>query len=159
MSTFINLNESKLMEYYEAVMDEVYLQYFTFPSEIPNIPISDADRADMSYYESMGRGLASMQGVEQKPWYGGNPWHLMGLADDLFIRRYGIDAFRKIEAKRVKFHNDPRYCNGLLRRERGQVQVSVSRNANEFLSCLGFMFVALMTAGAIVLFLKLINGG
>lgn len=87
MSPFIHLNESKLMEYYEKMMDEVYLQYFTFPSDIPNIPISDADRADMSYYEAMGRGYADQLPKDTHP-----------------------------NSKRVKFHRDPKYCNGLLRR-------------------------------------------
>ena len=35
MGTFIHLNESKLMDYYEKMMDEVFLQYHTHPSEIP----------------------------------------------------------------------------------------------------------------------------
>ncbi len=84
-STYIHLNESKLMEYYEKMMDEIYLEYFTFPSDIPNIPMSDADRADMSYYNAMGRAYADLLPPGKKN-------------------------------KRVKFHSDPKYCNGLRRR-------------------------------------------
>ena len=94
MGTFIHLNESKLMDYYEKMMDDIYLQYFTFPSDFPYLPISDADRADMSYYEAMGRGHAQAAGLE------------------------GETTARFSPSPRVNHHSDPKYCNGLPRRSR-----------------------------------------
>lgn len=156
MSTFINLNESKLMDYYEKMMDEVYIKYFTFPSDIPYIPIGEEDRSDMSYYEAMGRGLADAAGVGgYKPLSGKDPDNLMGLTDKAFISQYGIDAFRKIEKKRVKFIRDERYCNGLPRR--GGAASVARQNVNEGLSCFFVMVVAVVTLAITVWIANFMN--
>lgn len=87
MATLIHLNESKLMEYYEKMMDEVYLTHFSFPSNLPHLPINDSEMGEMIYYEAMARGLA----------------------DQLPKNKGG-------KSKRVNLHSDPKYSNGLRRR-------------------------------------------
>jgi hypothetical protein len=87
MSTIIPLNESKLMDFYEKIMDEVYLIYHTHPTNIPHMPISDEERAEMSYYEAMARDVETQ-----------------------------FAANRLTKSKKVIFHKNPNYCNGKLRR-------------------------------------------
>lgn len=89
MATFINLNESKLMDYYEKMMDEVVLQYHTFPSDIPAwARCGHAEGLEQAMYESEALAHLAALGDTGKP------------------------------SKRIKHHYDPKYCNGLRRRGR-----------------------------------------
>lgn len=78
----INLNESKLMDYYEKMSDDMYLKYFTFPSDFPYLPIGEVDRENASYHEAMGRGhaanLPSSSGGDRVV-YHGDPKYCNGL--------------------------------------------------------------------------------
>jgi hypothetical protein len=59
MSTRIQINEAMLLDYYEQLMDEVYLLYHHHQTNIPHLSISDAELAEMSEYDAMGRSLAA----------------------------------------------------------------------------------------------------
>jgi len=81
------VNETMLMEEFENLLDEMYLTFHYHQTNIPHYDISDAERSEMSYYDSLGSHLADE--IEQ----GSNH-----------------------KSKIVNFHSDPKYCNGLPRR-------------------------------------------
>ncbi len=53
MPTRIHFNEAKLLESYEQMMDKVYLQYFTHPSEIPHFDLSESEIAEIAEHTAM----------------------------------------------------------------------------------------------------------
>lgn len=95
MSTTIHLNESKLMDYYEKMMDEVVLQHHTYPSNIP----------------AWAR-CGPEAGLEQAMYASEALDHLEALEAQEGRRAAG-------RSKQVNLHSDPKYSNG-LRRRRGR---------------------------------------
>lgn len=89
MSTRISLDENRLMQYYEDLMDEVYLLYHIHPTNIPNIPLTDTEFADMCEYTGMV---------------------------DYFNEKSSDSRGRK--NKKTKHFSDPDFSNGLPRRRR-----------------------------------------
>lgn len=62
----ISINEAKLLDAHEAMMDEIYLLYHVHPTNIQHLDLSPAELAEMSEADAMGRGLAG-----QLPRHGG----------------------------------------------------------------------------------------
>jgi hypothetical protein len=54
----MNVNEQKMLDYYENVMDQVYLLYHMHPTNLPHVNLTDSEVAEMVYYDAMGRELA-----------------------------------------------------------------------------------------------------
>lgn len=88
MSARTRLTESIIYDYYENLMDRIYLSHHTYPTCIPNYSITTAELAEMSEFDAMGRELAN-----------GLPRQARG-------------------KKQTIFHRDPDFCNGLPRRGR-----------------------------------------
>ena len=59
-TTVINVNEQKMLDSYEKLMDQVYLMYHFHPSNIPHIDLTAAEKAEMVEYDAMGKGLAEI---------------------------------------------------------------------------------------------------
>jgi hypothetical protein len=59
MSLF-NINEQKMLDYYDKLMDQVYLQYHHHQSNIPHYHISAAESAMIAGYTAMADHYASM---------------------------------------------------------------------------------------------------
>jgi hypothetical protein len=57
MSTKMRINEQKMLDYYEKLMDQVYLLYHSHPTNLTHVPLSDAELAEMSYYAAMAKEL------------------------------------------------------------------------------------------------------
>lgn len=89
MSTILNVNEQKMLGYYEKLLDQVYLLYHTHPTNLAHINLTEAEIAEMVYYDAMGRNLAGsaeMQSCKKKN-------------------------------KKVHLHSDSRVSNGLPRKK------------------------------------------
>lgn len=89
MNIRIELNETSLVNYYDQLLDELYLLHHIHPSNIPNIDLSPEEIAASNEYDGMARGLAAYS-----PGTKGN------------------------RSKIARFHGDPHYCNGLPRKSR-----------------------------------------
>ena len=76
-----------LHSYFEQTMEYLNLKYHAYPSNIPDTPIRDVDRVDMSYYESMADYASGMRSY------------------------YADDS----ERSHMVVDRDPNYCNGLYR--------------------------------------------
>jgi hypothetical protein len=87
MGSSMNVNEQKMLDYYEKLMDQVYLQYHTHPTNLAHIYLTAAESAEMVYYDAMGRNLASAVSPAGK------------------------------KNKKVHLHTDPNYSNGLPRKK------------------------------------------
>ncbi len=88
MSANTRLTQSIIYDYYEKLMDRIYLNHHSYPTNIPNYSISNAELAEMGEFDAMGRELAN-----------GLPRQARG-------------------RKQTIFHRDPDFCNGLPRRSR-----------------------------------------
>ena len=84
MPTRISTDDSKLLNYYDELMQEFYNQHHVHSTNIANIPMTDSERAAMAEAQAM---------ADQANGKGGHN-------------------------KKVIFHSDPNYCNGLPRRKR-----------------------------------------
>jgi hypothetical protein len=89
MGTKININEQKMVDNYEKLMDQVYLLYHTHPTNLPHIPLSDAEIAEMAYYQAMANNLG-----------------------EEFTATLG-----KRKKKKVYLQSDSKHSNGLLRKK------------------------------------------
>jgi hypothetical protein len=87
MSTRITINESKLLDYHDQMLDELYLLYHIHPTKIVDFHPSQAELAEMN--EMQGHGLELSNKLEGK-------------------------SPRK--SKKVNFHSNSYTCNGLPRR-------------------------------------------
>ena len=107
--TRFNVNEQKMLDYYDQLMDQVKLLYHTHPTNLTHIGLTDAEIADMVYYDAMGKEM------------GGN---LMKAEASNLIAQYGPDgAIKEInKRKKVHLHSDLTHSNG-LRRGIGTIQV------------------------------------
>ena len=83
------MTASDVYDYYESVLDRIYLSHHTYPTNIPNYRISAAEAAEQSEADGYGR----MSGG------GGRGWSSAG-------------------HKCTVFHRDPNFCNGLPRKGR-----------------------------------------
>jgi hypothetical protein len=88
MGTNLHINEQRMQEYYDQVMDQVLLLYHTHPSNLIHISLSDTERAEMAVYDAMGQELAES--------LKGKPEH---------------------RTKKVRLHTDSHFSNGLPRRK------------------------------------------
>jgi hypothetical protein len=88
INTIMNINEQKMLDYYEKVMDQVYLLYHKHPTNLTHINLSDAERSELTYYDAMGRDLAQ-----------------------------SLEAHTGKKNKRVHLHSDPNFSNGLPRKK------------------------------------------
>lgn len=57
--TRFNIDEAKMLDYYDKLMDQVYLLYHTHPTNLTHISLTDAEVAEMSEADAMGRSLAA----------------------------------------------------------------------------------------------------
>jgi hypothetical protein len=55
MGTRMNVDEQRMLDYYDKLMDQVYLQYHVHPTNLERIPLSDAELAELSYYQAMAK--------------------------------------------------------------------------------------------------------
>lgn len=83
----ISVDQRMLNNYYERMMDEVYLLYHTYPTTLTHIDLSAAEAAEVGYLDAVGKGLAAS-------------------------RQTGSGSKRK----KVMFDSDPNFCNGLPRK-------------------------------------------
>jgi hypothetical protein len=83
----INLDYAELNNEFESMLDEMYMMYHYHQSSIPHFELSEVERSEMSYFDSIGSYLG----------------------DDI-----GLRPSRK--SKKVKFHANSEFCNGLPRR-------------------------------------------
>jgi hypothetical protein len=58
MSTKININEQKMQDYYEKLMDRIYLEFFDHSTHLERIDLSPAERAQLSYYQAQAKQIA-----------------------------------------------------------------------------------------------------
>ncbi len=89
MATVFNVNEQKMLDYYDKLMDQVYLLYHTHPTNLTHIGLTDAEIAEMVYYDAMGRNLA--ENLSAAPSQG--------------------------KKKKVHLHSDQKHSNGLPRKK------------------------------------------
>ena len=89
MSTRISLDENRLMQYYEDLMDDVYLLYHVHPTNIPNIPLTDSEFAEMSEFT--------------------------GMVDNFNQKSFD---FRDRKNKKTRHFSDPDFSNGIPRRRK-----------------------------------------
>lgn len=89
MASRININEARLLQYHEDLMDEIYLLHHTYPLNFPNYALTREELAQMSEHDAMGRNLSS-----------------------------GLGGGRSAGHKCTVFHRDPDFCNGLPRKGR-----------------------------------------
>ena len=83
----ISIDEARMLDNYEQMMDEIYLLYHTYPTNLIHINLSDSERAEMGEYDAIGRGLAER-----------------------------LPVSTEMKQKKVVLHNDPYYFNGLPRK-------------------------------------------
>lgn len=83
------MTQQSVYDYYEKLMDRIYLSHHTYPTNIPNYRITAAEAAEMSEYDAMGRELGG-----------------------------GLGNGRSAGHKCTVFHRDPDFCNGLPRKGR-----------------------------------------
>ena len=87
MSTRISINEARLLDYHDQLLDELYLLYHIHPTKIVDFHPSQAELAEMN--EVLGLGME-------------------------FTSHF--DGKSKRKSKKVNFHSNPNTCNGLPRR-------------------------------------------
>ncbi len=88
MSTIMNVNEQKMLDYYDKLMDQVYLLYHTHPTNLTHLSLTDAEIAEMVYCDAMGRNLAD-----------------------------GLEAKTGKKNKKVHLHTNANFSNGLPRKK------------------------------------------
>ena len=54
MPTRMNVNEQKMLDSYELLMDQVYLIYHLHPTSLPHIDLTPAEMAEMSEMTGLG---------------------------------------------------------------------------------------------------------
>lgn len=88
MGVRITINEAQLMRNYEELMDKIYLQYFTHPTNIPYYELTEAERQELATMQATANGMAAQ------------------------LKASG----RSVKA--AKFHGTPGICNGLPSKHR-----------------------------------------
>jgi hypothetical protein len=83
------MDETKLLAYYDELMNEFFNTHHVHSSNLPNIELSDEVIAQMGELDGMSQNL---------------------------LRSLAKQSKRK--SKKVIFHSNPDYCNGLPRRRR-----------------------------------------
>lgn len=62
MAARFHINEARLLQYHEDMMDEVYLLYHTYPTNFPNYALTPAELAEMSEADALGRSMGRNPG-------------------------------------------------------------------------------------------------
>lgn len=84
--THFNINEQKMLDYYDQLMDQVYLLYHNHPSHLVHIEVTPAEAAEMVEAEGVVRAAGKLvaskkvhligdpnrsNGLPRKLWKGG----------------------------------------------------------------------------------------
>lgn len=104
MSTKMSIDEQKMLNYYEKLMDQVYLLYHQHPTNLVHVNLTDAEKAEQGYNAAMAKQLGSQMQRDAQT----------------YIDRYGSNAPAVIQREMAHYkcaiHQHSELSNGLKRR-------------------------------------------